>query len=185
MASRTGSDMGAQRDLAPTSTGTSDSADLKEKATRGAQQLVDKASDQARSRLDREKQNAALTLSSVATTLLQGGNQLRDDQQVMAGEYIERAAKQVERVAHYVQSADFGEMVDNVEDFARKRPAVFIGSAFAVGLLAARFLKSSRKSRSNDSNMGGSSFADRQVPGRMSVETGSATNRVDDWQEQP
>ena len=183
MATRSGSDMGADRDVA--STRTTEATDLKEKAVRGAHQVVDKAGDQARSRLDKGKQSAALTLTSVATTLLQGGTQLRDDQQEMAGEYIERAAKQVERAAQYVQNADLGEMVDNVEDFARKRPAVFIGSAFAVGLLAARFLKSSRKKRSDFSNASGASFTDRQVPGQMSIERGNPTGKVDDWQGQP
>jgi hypothetical protein len=34
-------------------------------------------------------------------------------------------------------------MVRNVEDFARRQPALFIGGAFMLGLLGARFLKSS------------------------------------------
>src|SRR5678816_786478 len=110
MAARSGSDMRADRGV--TTSGT-EAADLKEKAARGAEQLVGKAGDQARSRIEKGKQSAALTLTSVATTLLQGGTQLRDDQQEMAGEYIERAAKQVERVAEYVNNADLGEMVDN------------------------------------------------------------------------
>jgi hypothetical protein len=37
-------------------------------------------------------------------------------------------------------------LIDDVEDFARREPAVFIGGAIAIGLVAARFLKSSRRS---------------------------------------
>ena len=37
-------------------------------------------------------------------------------------------------------------LLDDVEAFARREPAMFIGGAIAIGLLAARFLKSSRRS---------------------------------------
>ena len=68
-------------------------ADLKDKATRGMQQLADKAETTVRSRLDAGRKEAARTLSSVATTLLQSGLQLKDERQNMAGDYVERAAR--------------------------------------------------------------------------------------------
>ena len=34
-------------------------------------------------------------------------------------------------------------MLSDVKDFARKNPAIFLGGAFAMGIVAARFLKSS------------------------------------------
>src|SRR5262245_57963399 len=113
--------------------------DLGRKASQGARDVAVQAQTQARNRLERGKQDAATTLTSVASTLLNSGLQLRDEQQEMAGEYVERAARQIERAANYVQNADLREIVNEVEDFARRRPAVFIGSAFAAGLLAARF----------------------------------------------
>jgi len=147
-------------------------AELGKKATRGARQAVTQAQSQAQSRLERGKQDAALTLTSVATTLLNSGMQLRDDEQPLAGEYVERAAKQIERAAHYVQSADLSEVVDQVEDFARKRPALFIGSAFAAGLLAARFLKSSRTTprRADDESREDRLYTDREIPARVAME---------------
>ena len=68
--------------------------DLGRKATSGVRQAATQAQSQARSRLERGKADAAVTLTSVATSLLNSGMQLRDDEQVMAGEYVERAARQ-------------------------------------------------------------------------------------------
>jgi len=52
----------------------------------------------------------------------------------------------VENWADYVQQTDVRQMADRVESFARREPAIFLGGAFALGLLGARFLKSSRRS---------------------------------------
>ena len=163
-------------------------ADLGKKATRGARQVASEAQSQAQTRLERGKHDAATTLTSVATTLLNSGMQLRDEEQPMAGEYVERAAKQIERAAHYVQNADLREIVDEVEDFARKRPAVFIGTAFAAGLLAARFLKSSRKvqRRSDDQAAGDRLYTDREVQSPVAMETGRSTlPESTPWREPP
>ena len=161
-------------------------ADLGRKATQGAKQVATQAQSQAQSKLERGKADAAITLSSVATSLLNSGIQLRDEQQAMAGEYVERAARQIERAAHFVQTADLREVVDQVEDFARRRPAVFIGSAFAAGLLAARFLKSSRNEprRFADSTPD-SSYMDREVPAPVADETRRASPATEAWQGSP
>ena len=45
-------------------------------------------------------------------------------------------------MARYLRDADFRTIGRDVERLARERPAVVFGAAFAVGLLAARFLKS-------------------------------------------
>ena len=42
----------------------------------------------------------------------------------------------------YLRGKDFDRMVDDLEGFARRQPALFLGGAFMLGLLAARFLKS-------------------------------------------
>ena len=161
-------------------------ADLSRKAGEGVRQAASQAQSGARARIEREKQDAAATLSSVATTLLNSGLQLRDDRQPMAGEYIERAARQIERAADYVQNKDLREVVSEVEDFARRRPGLFIGSAFAAGLLAARFLKSSqRDSRSDHREDQQPFYGDRDVTPRPAMETGRTASDPATWQEPP
>ena len=161
-------------------------ADLGRKATQGARDVAVQAQSQARTRIERGKQDAATTLSSVATSLLQSGMQLRDGREEVAGEYVERAARQIERAANYVQKADLREMVDQVEDFARRRPAMFIGSAFAAGLLAARFLKSSRTNTPRSGDQAAMQpYLDREVPAPVARETGRPLSEPETWQEPP
>ena len=146
---------------------------VKDKAARSAQGLVERAETEAKSRLNASKKDAALTLSSVASTLLSSSTQLKDEQQNMAGEYVEKAAEQIDRLAQYIQNADPGQLADEVQSFARRRPAMFIGAAFALGVIGARFLKSSRRSIQQQERLYSPGITDREVPLRA-VETGSA-----------
>ena len=144
---------------------------VKEKATRSAQGLVDCAEPEARAKLNAGKKDAALTLSSVASTLLNSSSQLKDEQQAMAGEYVGKAAEQIDRLAQYIQNADPGQLADEVQRFARRRPAVFIGAAFALGVIGARFLKSSRRGVAQDERLYSPGLTDREVPTLRAVET--------------
>jgi hypothetical protein len=154
--------------------GQTQSQGIKTQVTNQARNLVDKAGSQARERIDTGKREAAMTLSSVANTLHQSGAQLRDEQQNMASEYVQRAADQIERVANYVQNTELTEIVDNVENFARRRPAVFLGAAFALGIIGARFIKSSQNEMALARRSGYDGFDDREVPTSISNEsTGS------------
>jgi hypothetical protein len=156
---------------------------LKDKAARSVQQLADKATDTARSRLEAGKNTAANTLHRVANTLQQSGTSLRSEEQNMAGEYLERAAQQIEKAAQYVRDAELGEMVDRVEDFARRQPAVFVGAAFALGLLGARFLKSSQRNRNGEQQQ--THFTDREVPAPVAHEDFHVARDAETWQGHP
>lgn len=122
--------------------------DAAEQAKAKAQQLVGdaqhRASEQVQSRLDTQKHRAAESLSGVAQSLHATSQQLQG-QQDGASRYVRQAADRVENLASHLQDRDVGEIIDEVEDFARRQPAVFLGGAFALGVLGARFLKSSRR----------------------------------------
>jgi hypothetical protein len=117
----------------------------KDKAQELASQAQEKAGEQVESGLAKGKSRAAETLGGVAQSLRLSSQHLRDQNQEGTGRYVEKAAQQVERLSSYLQNRDVGEVIDEVEDFARRQPALFLGGAFALGLLGARFLKSSRR----------------------------------------
>lgn len=96
------------------------------------------------SRLDTQKEHAADSLSSIAQSLRSSGQQL-EGQPAGIGGYVQRAADQVDDFAYFLREREVGEIVDQVEDFARRQPGIFLGAAFSLGLLGARFLKSSRR----------------------------------------
>lgn len=118
----------------------------KEKAHQLAGDVRQQATERLGSGLDRGKARAADTLGGVAQTLLQSSHQLRE-QQPQLGEYAERAAHEMQRFSDYLQRADVEEIVDRVEQVARRQPALFLGGMFALGVLGARFLRSSQRAR--------------------------------------
>lgn len=108
-----------------------------------AGQVQEKATQRVESGLTKGKSQIAESLHALNQSLLISGQQLRDRNQQNVSRYVDQLAGRVERAASYLQTTDITEIVDRTEDFARRRPAVFLGGAFVLGLLGARFLKSS------------------------------------------
>ena len=123
-----------------------------EKAKETISNVASQAGDKVASGLDTQKAKAAEGLGSVARALRQSSDQLREQNQgAVVPEYISSAANQVERLSGYLRSTNARDMVTGVEQFARQQPALFVGGAFMLGLLGARFLKSSAQSSSGQS----------------------------------
>jgi len=134
-----------------------------DQAQQAAGQVVDQARQQVSSRLADQKDRAAEGLTGVAHALRQTSQQLRQqDQQAVTG-YIESAASQVERISNYIKSNDLSGLIDDVEHFARRQPALFLGGTFVLGLLGARFLKSSHPTTGAGEYPGRTALARRQV----------------------
>jgi len=114
-----------------------------DKAQEQAGQLKDQMVEQVTNRLDDRKSAATGSLGTVADTFRQTSQQLRDQNQDVVADYADRAAEQIEHFTSYLRGRDVRQLVRDVEDFSRREPALFLGGAFALGLFAARFLKSS------------------------------------------
>lgn len=94
------------------------------------------------SRVDEQKNRAADGLGGIANVIRNAGNELRNDNEALAS-YVDMASDQLRRFADHIRQKGVADMMDDVQTFARRRPALFIGGAFLVGLAVARFLKSS------------------------------------------
>lgn len=81
-------------------------------------------------------------LDNVASALRRAGSELGDANGV-AGKVVSVIADRVESAGRSLDGRELGDIVGDVERFARRNPATFIGGAIAVGFLASRFLKSS------------------------------------------
>lgn len=81
-------------------------------------------------------------LDNVASALRRAGSELGDANGV-AGKLVSAVADRVESAGRSLDGRELGDLVGDVERFARRNPATFIGGAIAVGFLASRFLKSS------------------------------------------
>jgi hypothetical protein len=131
-------------------------AQLKDEAKERVGAVAAQAQEQVKSRLTTQKDSAAESLSGVAQALRQTGQQLRSQDQLGgATSFLDEAAAQVERFSGYLQGNDLNRFVYDVESFARRQPALFLGGAFLVGLMGARFLKSTRPNQYDANTYGG------------------------------
>jgi hypothetical protein len=137
-----------------TSGGRSGVEDIKKTVNRAAddamapgRETLGNAQGRIRSLLEQQTGRAADQLGGVANALHKAAEQLNEENGGVVADYAEQAASRVERVADMLRDANVDDIVGEVEGFARRQPEVFIGAAFAVGFLAARFIKSSGERR--------------------------------------
>jgi ElaB/YqjD/DUF883 family membrane-anchored ribosome-binding protein len=108
-----------------------------------AGQLVNQVREQATTQLTSQKDRAAQGLKVVSQALRLTSEQVRMQDQAMVAQYLDGAADRVERVSDQIRTQDLGQLFQATEQFARRRPELFVGAALATGFLASRFLRSS------------------------------------------
>lgn len=117
--------------------------DVAHQAKEQTKELASQAKDQARNTLEQRKSSMASELGSVAQAFRSTSQNLRQQNKDSVAQYSNKLADEVERASRYLQEKDVDTLLHDVEDMARRKPELFVGGAFAVGLLAARFFKSS------------------------------------------
>lgn len=125
-------------------------AEVKEQVQQKLGDIKDQVAEQATGRLEEQKTAASSGISTVAHAFRQTGQHLRGQEQEGVAQYIDQAAQRLEQFSHYLGEHDLKDLARDAEQFARREPALFLGGAFAVGMLAARFLKSSGSSGGGD-----------------------------------
>lgn len=126
---------------------------VKETAGAVASQAFGQVQEKAGAAFDEKKQSVSHGLTSVADGIRKLGDSLRGDDgdsqnQIIATatKYGDTLADQVESISGYIERQDIRGLANDLQGFARRNPAIFVGGAFALGLLAARFFKSSPRS---------------------------------------
>lgn len=119
--------------------------ELVDQAKETAGQFVEQAQEQVTSQLTDQKDHAAEQIGGVAEAVRQSGQQLREQDHETVAQYADQAADRIDQLSTYLQEHDLRQLVGEVERFARREPEIFLVGAFALGLLGARMLKSSRQ----------------------------------------
>ena len=99
--------------------------------------------DKTYEQIDIQKERATDNLGALAGAVRGITQPLRDGGQTAMADYVARAANTIERWSGSLRESDLDDAMREIQRFARRKPAVFLGVAFGVGVLAARFLKSS------------------------------------------
>lgn len=134
-----GSTTGAGNGAAYSATGKTNGAANAANASSG---LLGGVKQRVTSRVDEQKNRAADGLGGIADVIRNATNELRGENEALAS-YVDMASDQMKAFADQIRQRGVTDMMDDVAVFARRRPALFIGGAFLVGLGIARFLKSS------------------------------------------
>ena len=116
--------------------------DVRRSAESTVATIAEQAQQTAEAHVSTQKDQAAGALHSVAEAVRRSSDQLRDEQPQLAS-LASQAAERVDDVSDYIRQHEVRDFVRTAEDFARREPLIFLGGAFAVGFLAARFLKAS------------------------------------------
>ncbi len=119
-------------------------SDVAEQAKQQVAGLAGTAQESAISQLSSQKHRATQGLGQISNALHQTSTQLRQ-QQSPVGDYVDRAAQQVDKLGGYLQQHEIREIVTDVRQFARRRPEMVMGAALALGFVASRFMKSSSR----------------------------------------
>jgi hypothetical protein len=122
--------------------------------------------DNATTAIDDKKANLAQGLTSVADTIRQVGDSVKSPEgeppankvAELTTQYTESLSQQVEKLSGYLERQDLRGLLRDLEGFARRNPAIFLGGAFALGIVAARFLKSSNPNQALMRTPDGGSF---------------------------
>lgn len=102
--------------------------------------------ESVRSAVREQQQAAAAGVGDFAGALRHAARELDGQAKGSTARLADRAADGLERLSASLRSKDLDTMVGDIENFARREPALFLASAVAIGFLAVRFLKSSSAS---------------------------------------
>jgi hypothetical protein len=134
---------------------------------------MNQVQERAGSQINRGKETAASQLSQVANAVRRIRENL-DGEEVgpigrYAAQYGDKAADGIERLSHYIREQDPKQLLEDVQRFGRRRPAVMLGGAFLLGFAGARLIKSAMEAgseqQSSHTNVGSTKYAGRNVPG--------------------
>jgi ElaB/YqjD/DUF883 family membrane-anchored ribosome-binding protein len=116
---------------------------IKEQGQEKVGEVTELVTNNIQSGLTQTKNRAADSLSSVAEGLHEICRKVNGKGGSPLGGYLHDSHRAVDQLSDYLRSHEVNEVVADVEDYARQRPATFVGGLFAVGFLAGRFLRSS------------------------------------------
>lgn len=99
--------------------------------------------EQARSIFAEQRDEISEGLNSVAQVLRHSSHQLQQQDQRLISAYLDKIAEKIEQSSNYLSEKEAKQLVDDIKSFARRRPWLFLGSAFALGYFSIKLLKSS------------------------------------------
>ena len=116
-------------------------------------EIVNKVQERAGSEINRQKETAASEISQVANAVRKIRESLPAEESGalarFAADYGDKAANSLEQLSNYIREQDPKQLLNDVQNFGRRRPALLLGGAFLLGFAGARLIKSSMNAASS------------------------------------
>ena len=128
-------------------------------------ELVGAVRESAMTMLDDQRSRAADQIASVGEALRRSAQSFEDAGGETVVRYADQAGRQITDFADNLRNRTWGELGNDVEDFARRWPLAFMTGAIGIGFLAGRFWMSSAEHA-----------AGHRGSGTQIVKTGSETH---------
>ncbi len=116
--------------------------DLTAEARAKGKEMAREGKARARSQAEEQKERFSSGLLSMADALRRGGDEMPEEQR-QYGRLLDAVADRAEDASHYLAERDVNSLGRDVRTFAREHTPMFLSGAFTLGVLGARFLKSS------------------------------------------
>ena len=117
------------------------------------QSAVHTAQETGQNFVKSQKENLASRFSEYANAVQSISEKLRgNDDNILAGP-AEKAAGSLNRISDYLREKEPGEVLDDLESLARRKPELVFGGLFVIGFAAARFFKASRRPSPRENSM--------------------------------
>lgn len=121
-------------------------------------EIVNKVQERAGSEINRQKETAATEISQVANAVRKIRESLPAEESGalarFAADYGDKAANSLEQLSNYIREQDPKQLLNDVQNFGRRRPALLLGGAFLLGFAGARLIKSSMNAASSSTQAG-------------------------------
>jgi hypothetical protein len=124
-----------------------------------AVKIVGQARKQVTASVKTQTSRGATIASVLGSSLHDAGSQLREQNEAAVATYLDQAADQIEQVGSMLENQEYGELIGAVQGFARRQPVLFFAAAVAVGIVGARFLRSSASQGASQKQRGPDAYA--------------------------
>jgi len=115
--------------------------EAKQEVKERARDVKDDVQERALNAAERRKGSLAESVNALASALEAAASRLDEQQERRLAGWTRDASSRVERMAGYLRENDMQGLTRDLRSTARENPAAFVGTSFAAGLAAGRFLR--------------------------------------------
>lgn len=120
-------------------------ADSARRIKDSASNLIDRGKEAAAETVEKGAERAKSSADSAAYALRRAADDVEGDNRWI-GTALRKSADGLERAAHSLDGGDLSRALDDLNGFARRNPAIFLGASVALGFALARVGKTAVES---------------------------------------